>query len=353
MVSALGKHDRSQYVLVRVETDAGIYGAGEATVTPNWSGETMWSAQAIIERRFAPALEGLDPLDLSTVDCCLDRLAFGNWFAKAAIEMACWDIWGKSVGQPVYELLGGAVRSRTIPCRFSMGAYPAERAERRARELVAKGFSTIKIKVGASTREEDIARVTAVRSAVGPGIDIVIDANCGFATAEDAIALARALEPLGVGLFEQPTPRDDYEALAQVRRATDMPVMADDTCFDLNHARLCAKFDACDVVSVYPGKSGGIGKAKAVIDYCESQRIACSIGSNLELDVGAAAMCHLVVASKNMRIEQFPGDIMGPDYHAECVVHEPLMIDGPSITVTNQPGLGVDVDWDKLATLGP
>ena len=157
MISSLGQHIVSRYVLVRVETDAGIEGVGEATVMPRWSGETAWGAQAIIDHVFTPLLVGCDPLDIPAVDHVMDRAAAGNWFAKSAIEMACWDIRGKEAGKPVFELLGGAVRPLPITCRFSMGAYPIDRARQRAAELVEEGFTTIKVKVGTDIDEDVVA----------------------------------------------------------------------------------------------------------------------------------------------------------------------------------------------------
>lgn len=343
MVSALGSHEVSEYLLVRIETDSGIEGVGEATVMPRWSGETVWSAQAIIDRVFAAGLIGADPFDVETIDSIMDQRAQDNWFAKSAVEMACWDIRGKERSQPVYELLGGPVRSHAIRCRFSMGAYEPDRARRRAKELIDKGFTTIKVKVGTKL-EEDVERVRIVRETIGDDYDIVIDANCGFDT-ETAIAAAKAMENDRIALFEQPTPRDDYEGLAEVRRAIVPPVMADDICFDLNHARECLRHDACDVISVYPGKNGGLRKSLQIVSLAAEHGVACSIGSNLELDVASAAMCHLVLAHENMQVEKYPGDIMGPDYHSVRIVKDPLAIDGPTIAVSDRPGLGVDVDW--------
>lgn len=346
MVSALGRHEVSEYLLLRVETDAGLTGVGEATVIPRWSGETVWSAQAIVDRVFAPRLQGVDPFDIQTLNRILDQAAQGNWFAKSALEMACWDIQGLAQNKAVYELLGGPVRDRTIRCRFSMGAYDSERASRRAKELVDRGFTTIKVKVGTGLTD-DVARVRAVREAVGPDIDIVIDANCGY-DAPTAIAAATALQPCRIGLFEQPTPRDDYEALAEVRRAIEPPVMADDICFDENHARECLRHDACDVISVYPGKNGGLSKSLKIVQLAADANVACSIGSNLELDIASAAMCHLVLAHENMQVERYPGDIMGPDYHEVRIVKNPLVIEGATITLSERPGLGVDVDWSLV-----
>lgn len=347
MVSSLGRHEVSDYVLVRVLTDAGIEGVGEATVMCRWSGETVWGARAMIDRILAPAVVGCDPADVETIDARMDRATQDNWFAKSAIEMACWDIQGKSAGKPVYELLGGPARSLEIRCRFSMGAYDVDRARRVAEELLAAGFTTFKVKVGTGL-EDDIARVGTVRDVMKPEHDLVIDANCGFPTAQAAIQAVEAMADFNVGLFEQPTPRRDFQALADVRAAIDAPVMADDICFDLGDAKNCIAHNACDVISVYPGKQGGIRKAKQIVDYAAEHGVACSIGSNLELDIASAAMCHLVVACPNMQVETYPGDILGPIYHEDRVVTYPLKIEGPLITLTDAPGLGVEVDWDLV-----
>ncbi|MDB4637790.1 muconate cycloisomerase, partial [bacterium] len=149
----------------------------------------------------------------------------------------------------------------------------------------------------------------------------------------------------------QPTPRDDYAGLAEVRRSIKPEVMADDICFDLNHARECLRHDACDVISVYPGKNGGLRKSLEIVALAAQHNVACSIGSNLELDIASAAMCHLVLAHDNMNVEKYPGDIMGPDYHSVSVVKEPLVIDGPTITISDRPGLGVEVDWNTVEEL--
>ncbi len=347
MISSLGQHTVSDYVVVRVSTDAGIDGVGEATVMPRWSGETVWGATALIDNVLAPAVIGKDPHDIGSIDSAMERATALNWFAKSAIEMACWDIQGKEADKPVYELLGGAVRPLSIRCRFSMGAYDPERARRRAIELLADGFSTFKVKVGTKPAE-DIERVRIVREVIGPKHEIVIDANCGW-DAPTAISSMEELKKYNIGLFEQPTTNGDYAALAEVRKAIrPTKVMADDIVFDLVHARECIRNNACDVVSLYPGKNGGIARTKQIVDYCASHGVACSIGSNLEWDIASAAMCHVVVACKNMQVETYPGDILGPEYHEFSIVKKPLEIKGPVISITDRPGLGVEVDWNVV-----
>lgn len=343
MVSALGRHEVSDFLLVRLGTDVGVEAAGEATVTPRWSGETALGAKHLIDRLLAPALIGADPADVTAIDARLDALCAHNWFAKAALEMACWDAVGKQQNQPLYELLGGAVRAKTFRCRFSMGAYDLPRAVRTARERVDAGFTTIKVKVGGHL-DDDLERVRAVRAEIGPDLDLVIDANGGW-DADTAIRAASELADARVALFEQPTPARDFAALARVRRETDLEILADDICFDLADAAELIRQQACDCISVYPGKQGGIRKTTELARLAASHNIPCSVGSNLEWDVATAAMAHSVVATENIRVERYPGDVLGPSYHEFSIAKNPLHIDGPLVTVPDGPGLGVDVDW--------
>lgn len=346
MVSALGRHDVSDYVVVRLSVDSGIEGVGEATVTPRWSGETVWGARAAIDRLLAPRLVGVDVNDVAEIDRRLDAAAVGNHFAKAALEMACWDVCGKAAGKPVYELLGGPCREHQVRCRFSLGAYEPERAARIAAERVAEGFTTIKVKVGGPV-EDDLARVRAVREAIGPRVDLLVDANAAWDTATAIEALGRMADCRLV-LVEQPTPRGDFAALATVRREAGLPVMADDICFDLADARELIDRQACDVISIYPGKQGGLRKAMAVASLAAEAGVACTIGSNLEWDIATSAMGQLVLAHPNVQVERYPGDMLGPVYHELRLARNPIRIEGPLVTVPGGPGLGIDVDWDAV-----
>lgn len=344
MISALGRHEVSDFVLIRIHTDDGIDGIGEATVTQNWSGETPWSAIAIIERFFAPVLMGCDPTDVAEIDRRMDFVAQYNWFAKAAIEMACWDIAGKAVQKPVYDLFGGACRSLTIRNRFSIGAYTPELSAQRAAERVASGFDTIKVKVG-TTPEVDVARVTAVREAIGPDIALMVDANGGW-TEEQAFWCLERLLPLQLTLVEQPLPRGDYSGLRRLRERLGCKILADESCFDEIEARELLELGCCDVISLYPGKQGGIAKARRIADLAAKHNVPCSIGSNLEWDVGAATMLHFIVSTPNMQVDLYPGDCLGPFYHELSIAKNPLEIAGPLTTLHTGPGLGIDVDWD-------
>jgi len=315
----------------------------------------VWGVQAVIDRVLAPLLVGLElePAksleSIAELDRRMDAVVQHNWFAKSAIEMACWDVMGKAANKPVYELLGGACRSLEIPSRFSMGAYAIARARARAAELVEQGFTTVKVKVGGKP-EDDIARVRAVREVIGFDRKLVIDANCGW-DAETAIRCIRELKDCRINLVEQPTPDGDYEAIARVRRECGIPVMADDMCFNLVHAKELIRNRACDLISVYPGKNGGIRKSREIVQFAEQHGIGCTIGSNLEFDIATAAMGHLIVATKNLRVEEWPGDIHGPVYYEQRLVKQPLAIEGPVTQLAERPGLGVEVDWELVKKL--
>lgn len=346
MISALGWQEVSDFVLVRLTTDDGREGVGEATVTPRWSGETVWGARAIIEHVLGPALIGVDPGDREEVDRRLDALAVGNWFAKAALEMACWDVVGREAGVPVYRLLGVACRPLTVKNRFSLGAYEPEVARERAAALVVSGFDTIKVKVGTDP-EQDVRRVKAVREAIGPDVALTIDANGGW-DERTALDCLERLKDCRLSLVEQPLPRGDHSGLKALRERTGQAILADESCFDEVEARELIRRGCCDALSLYPGKQGGIGKARRIASLAADHGIPCTVGSNLEWDVGTAAMLQLIVTTPNMQVERYPGDCLGPSYHEFSIVREPLSIDGPFTTLRDAPGLGVEVDWERV-----
>jgi L-Ala-D/L-Glu epimerase len=346
MISALGRHDVSDYLLVRVKTDDGLVGVGEATVTPCWSGETVWGAEAIIRNILGPVLVGCDASDGEEIDSRMDAVAVDNWFAKSAIEMACWDIIGRAAGKPVFEMLGGACRSLVVRSRFSLGAYPPDVAQRRAAERVAAGFETIKIKVGTDPAQ-DVARVRAVREAVGPDIGLTIDANGGW-NLEQALYCLDKIRDCEIELVEQPLPRRNFSQLRKLRAETGVRILADESCFDLVEAEELILQQCCDALTLYPGKQGGIRKVQRIASFAAEHGIPCTIGSNLEWDVATAAMMHCIVATPNLQIEHYPGDCLGPSYHEFSVAENPLLIQGPYTTLSEAAGLGIDVDWDLV-----
>jgi L-alanine-DL-glutamate epimerase-like enolase superfamily enzyme len=339
----------SEILLILVRTDGEIEGVGESNGSPDWSGETCLGAKTLIERHLAPRLIGEDP---RRIRHCLGRLekTFANPFAKAGIEMALFDILGKSSGAPLYQVLGGAVRSLEVPQRFPLFPVGPAASATVAADRVAKGYSTIKLKVGHDPLAFDLERVRRVREAVGPDVRLTVDANGGWSV-QEAICASAALEDYGVDFVEQPVHRLDLDGLARVRQRTRLPVMADEAVFTVRDALTCIQKDAADIISVYPGKNGGILNTVAITQLAAAAGVHCSMGSNLEWDVASAAMAHVTVALPNIVVERYAADIIGPAFHTEHAIEECLAPRGGHVTVPQGPGLGVTVDTTKLQAL--
>ncbi len=336
----------SNIVVLKVHTDAGIEGIGEVNGSPDWSGETCLGAKAVIDQHLAPKLIGEDP---RRIRHCMSRLSktFGNPFAMAGLEMALFDILGKSLNAPLYQLLGGTVRPLELPLRFPvMPVGPQESAEVAAR-VVSEGFRTIKLKVGHDPLDYDLERVRRVREVIGPDVRLTVDANGGWSVNE-AIRASHQLEQYNVAFVEQPVHRLDLDGLARVRSQTRLPVMADESVFTMQDAISCIQKGAADILSVYPGKHGGILNTVAIVTYAEAAGVHCAIGSNLEWDIASSAMAHLAVALPNITVERYAADIIGPFFHIEHANTTGCSVSGGTLTLPQGPGLGVELDAERL-----
>jgi len=251
----------------------------------------------------------------------------------------------------VHHLLGGcsaAVRDNGVRLKFVIGAVEPVLAAQRAKRLIDLGWKAIKVKVGRSNNPaEDAERLRAVREAIGDTW-LSVDANGGY-TVDQAIDAAHRFEKLGVRLFEQPTRRGDHQAMAEVRRRSGIPIMADESVFTPEDALAVIRHRAADVLSLYPGKHGGIRATQQIARMAEAAGIPCTIGSNLEREVATAAMAHAVAATPNLHCERFPGDLIGPVYFEETLTTEPLRYAADRVWVPEKPGLGVSVSTQTAA----
>jgi L-alanine-DL-glutamate epimerase-like enolase superfamily enzyme len=343
--AARGTHAASPFLLVKVHTDEGIIGLGEVSCTPRWSGEDQFTAQHFIQTILAPLMVGEDPTHIEILTAKLELGVAGNYFTKAALEMALWDILGKSLGLPVYRLLGGPVREE-VTTKWSVSGLEPPRAAEIASWAVSQGFRTIKVKVGLDP-DEDVARVQAVRKAVGDSIRVGMDANGGWSVSTALSTIPRVYDQ-NVFFAEQPTPPGDLFGMARVRRGIKIPVIADESVYTAQDATMLVRVEAADVFSVYVGKAGGIAPARKVVAIAEAAGLACTIGSNLEMGVGSAAMIHLAMATQGVRAEEFPCDIIGPLYYEDDLLVEPLAVGGGKARPHERPGLGVELDEEKV-----
>lgn len=344
--TAHGEHVSSPYVLVKVHTDVGLVGLGEATISGLWSGETQAGTVAVIRDYIAPQLVGTDPREITHARRAMDFIIKLNPFTKAAVEMALWDITGKAAGVPIYQLLGGRIRDQ-VRIKLVVWARDVSGSRKMAEEHLARGVTCVKVKTGLDP-ETDVARVRVVREVTPNHIPITIDSNCGW-TVQQAKLCLRALADVKLLLAEQPIPPGDHAALAEVRRDTPTPIMADESVFTLQDAWQLTLYRAADVLSVYPGKHGGIAATAEIIAVAKAAGIRCTIGSNLELGIGTAAMLHVAAAFPEIDCETFPADTIGPLYHEADIIRQPLDLGPPYARIPDGPGLGVELDETALA----
>jgi muconate cycloisomerase len=345
-VGGRGAHTESPFLIVEVRTDEGITGLGEVSCTPLWSGEDQVTAAHFVRTVLAPLLVGEDPRDRTRLATLMARTLANNPFTRAGIEIALWDIAGKAAGVPVHQLLGGSVRD-SVRTKYSVSGLEPSKAAALAAWAVEQGFTAMKVKVGIDLAN-DVERVRGVREAIGPDVLLGVDANGGWSPSEAVQALPR-LEDLGVAFVEQPVPAGDARWLARVRQAAHVPVVADESVSTAHDALDLVAHDAADVFSVYVGMGGGIAEAAAVATVAQAGKLACTVGSNLELGIAQAAMIHLAMAHPAIRPEVVPCDIISRFFYQEDIVCEPLPVEAGIARRIDKPGLGVELDPAKVA----
>jgi L-Ala-D/L-Glu epimerase / N-acetyl-D-glutamate racemase len=338
--TALGPAAISDYTIVFVDTDAGVTGVGEVSCVFKRRGALL---RHDLERGLIPALIGEDPSRIAHIVQKMDRTLDGVEEAKAAVEMALWDIAGKALGTPVYNLFGGKVRDR-IPLSYSIPFGEPEQMAEFACERVRAGHRTIKVKVG-NDPATDIAAVKLVREAIGPEIKLRIDGNMAWPNAKHAIRMIRAMEQLDLELVEQPLPPHDLDGMAEVRRQIGVPLMADESIRNPRSAMEVIRRGAADIANVYVSEAGGLLNASRVFAMCEAAGIPCMIGSMPEFGIGTAAQIHLGVAMTNLGPDS---DACGVLYHEEDLLKHPLKIENGFSYAPEGPGLGIEVDMDVL-----
>jgi muconate cycloisomerase len=221
-----------------------------------------------------------------------------------------------------------------------------EKAAEIAKWAIAQGFKAMKVKVGIDP-ESDVTRVRSVREAIGPNIKLGVDANGGW-TPDVAVKTIERLREFGIYFVEQPIAPEEVAVMAEVRKKIGLPLVADESIYTLQDAKTLVQLGAADVFSIYVGKAGGIGPAKKIADFAAANGVKCTVGSNLELGVGSAAMVHLAMAARGITAEEFPCDIIGPFYYEDDIVREPLPIQPGKAMPNSKPGLGIELDDEKV-----
>lgn len=331
------------HVLVRVETDDGVVGVGEAQADIGFFGETQEEVQAAVQDYLGPQLVGKDPFDREYLFTLIDYR--GNSCARAGIDLAVHDLIGKALGVPIGVLIGGPHKSR-VPVSIEIaGGAPRAMAEECMR-FVAKGVRAFKPKIG-SDPDRDAERLRAIREAVGPDVSIRADANQGYNTKE-AIRLCRLAEKfdLRLELLEQPVAAWDLQGMAAVRRAVDVPIEADESCYTVQDAMQIVRHEAADVLNIKLSKAGGLYAAKKIAAIAEAAGLRCVLGTAFGLGLEIAAKLHL--AASTMGVVD-PVEFTELGLHANFLTppHQTalsLPLRDGCLPVPEGPGLGVELD---------
>ena len=358
-----GMHeDLGRWSIVRLTTTDGTVGWGEATPLGSWGGdrgryfgETPTTVRHVIEDVLSPVLLGADPFELQRLRSRMDDTIKGHVYAKAAIEMALYDIQGKLVDLPLASLLGGPVRDG-VPVAHMIGIMELADANREALAAAEEGIRTFQLK-GTGVLARDVALVHSLRSHLGDDFVLRLDANQGYRQlgAKAAIHAVRELQEAGANLIEQPT--EGIAQMAAVRAGADVMVIADESCWQPADLLDIGARDAADGISIYISKAGGIDGARQVADLARTLGLPCDVNGSLESGIGNAANIQFAVASAAVTLAcVIPvttiADGRGPDvagrYFDDDLVTATFPFADGILSPPPGPGLGVEVDEEKL-----
>jgi muconate cycloisomerase len=333
---------RADNVLVRIETDTGLIGWGEAASAPVMTGDTLESLVAAV-RYLSAALLGREAADIDGAHAAMDGRMYGNHGAKAAIDIALFDLAGKASGTPVHALLGEEKRRR-MPLLGVVGGGDYDGDLRDAEKKKTDGFTVYKIKVGIDTPQADAARTRAICAALGPGMLVSADANQGFSV-EEALTYVRAVDGCGLDFFEQPVMADDLAGMAKIAAATSIALGADEGIHSLDDIRRHAERKAARGVSLKAIKLGGIKALAEAGRLCGSLgmsvNISCKTG---ESSIASAAALHVATVIPNIDW----GLTLTNIGLAADVTAQPVVTSNGHAESLDRPGLGVDVDENQV-----
>jgi muconate cycloisomerase len=348
------------YILLKMTGDDGHVGWGESPALKDWGGdygryfgESPGTTKFVVETYLAPAAIGCEVGNMADLHQRMDAIIKGYPYAKAAMDIAAYDLAGRTLGVPVWQLLGGKVRDR-VPVTHSIGLLDIELAVEECKQVVGEGIRTIKIKVGVDP-VRDVEIVRRVREAVGDATDLCVDANCGYTTPHDAIRIITAMEQYRLKYAEQPV--EGIDRMAEVTRAIKTPVMADESAWTARDVLEIFERKAAEIVSIYTTKPGGLYGAMEVAAAARAALFPCNVNGSVETGVGNLANIHLAAAAipvtlscvvpVSMPAEAQSGNV-GGIYYIDDLIKQPFQLEDGCVIVPDGPGFGIDVDEAKI-----
>jgi len=342
-VTALRRSTHLESLLVELVDDDGRSGWGESPQVWQVTGESVPSARAAVEGPLGDVVRGADPDDLAGLGTVVAHAIAANSSAKAAVDVALHDLAARRREVTLVQMLGGG-RRRRIPTDVTLAAGPAEQLATDAVDRVGNGFGVLKAKVGTDAAG-DVARVRAIRDAVGPDVRLRLDANQGW-TPRQAVATMTAIENAGldVELVEQPVPAHDLAGMAFVRARIGTPVLADESVHDVRDLVRVLDAGAADMVNVKLAKCGGLAAARTLVETAHAHAMPTLVGSMMETAVGVGAAAALVAALWSPATERWWLD---PDLDAAWwLARSPLrggaIYERAEVVLPEAPGSGID-----------
>ncbi|TXH64894.1 MAG: dipeptide epimerase [Thermomonas sp.] len=334
--TALRTVEEVQDIVVTIHTDTGHTGYGEAAATAVITGDTHGSIIEAIRHFIRPRLIGQDVANLNRVVHLIQTALERNTSAKAAVEIAVYDLWAQLHDAPLYQMLGGGEPVITTDITISVDHIDKMVAD--SLSAIERGFESLKIKVGKDIGL-DIERVKAIHAAVEGRALLRLDANQGW-TAKQAVHAMHALEDSNVKLelLEQPVKASDLAGLKYVTERIHTPVMADESVFGPREVVELIRMRAADIVNIKLMKTGGISNAVKIADICGLYGVDCMIGCMLESSIGVAAAVHLAVAKSDVISKV---DLDGPSLCRYDPVAGGVLFNESEISITDAPGLGI------------
>jgi len=334
--TALRTVETVEDVVVLIHTDTGHTGYGEAPATAPITGDTLGSIIEAIHRFIGPRLIGQEVSNLNRLSGLIQSSMERNTSAKAAVEIAVYDLWAQLHGAPLYQMLGGGDPVITTDITISVDYIDKMVAD--SVSAIERGFESLKIKVGKDIGL-DIERVKAIHAAVEGRALLRLDANQGW-TAKQAVYAMRTLEEAGVALelLEQPVKANDIDGLKYVTERVNTPVMADESVFAPSQVFDLIQRRAADIINIKLMKTGGIANAIRIADIAQLYGIPCMIGCMIESSISVAAAVHLAVAKSDAITKV---DLDGPSLGLFNPVEGGVIFNESEITITDAPGLGI------------
>lgn len=333
--TALRTVDCVNDIIVRIVTEDGQEGFGEAPPTAVITGDTKASVKGAIEEFIAPNLVGMDIENLDGVMEKLHGCILKNTSAKAAVDMAVYDLFAKSCKKPLYKVLGG--KQSEIETDLTISVNGIDEMVKDSLRAVDQGFGILKIKVGKEGLK-DVERIRAIRQAVGPSVRLRIDANQGWSPKE-AVRIIRKMEDLGIemDLVEQPVNAHDFQGMRYVTSQVYTPILADESVFSVEDAIRIIQKRAADLINIKLMKTGGIYQALKICGIAESFGVECMIGCMLESKIAVSAAAHLAAAKGIIT----RADLDGPSLCREDPYEGGPVYEGSKIYMNEAYGLGI------------